>query len=706
MRADLAGIGKAWAQEFSGIRCQRDVAMISSWHREPGMQGYREAVNYAAKRAAEVGLVEVEFREFPWDGKHRFFDNWYTTPCWEPHEAGLWVVEPTTVELANAGEIPVTLGLRSGSTPEHGITSDLVYVGSGVYDKDYAGKDVRGKIVLMEPHGQLGFDAVNAARRHGVAGAVLCNLIDQEPYADRLDRPYMIGHVWTTHWYLGYQHDFQGEIFTFSVSHRQASWLKQLMAAGPVKVRAKVRATFRPGTAGTLTGVIRGHERPEEEVALLAHIDHPWPGANDNAAGCALLLEVARTMNALMESGRVPGPRRTVRFLWTVHLIGAAAWLEQNPGWAERCIAAFNCDSVGGYHMGNSRVVGVTRSSDVAPSFINDLVERLLDEVPSQTRAYLSRREPPDPHWVHTVRPYSRGSDHAPLNDNSPPVPCVSFGHFPYRWYHTDQDSVDHTDGLEFERYGWVVGLAATTVAQADSADALRLAHEVHSRSRKRLTTIAADALWRLADAEEADAVRVAAAVSDRLRYIAQRDRRAITQTRVLARGDGNSDGRIDEVERLGQTLEQVAADESTRLLATLSRRLNRDISSDLTRILSPTTNLEQECSARFPAKLMSEPVNFRGLQRTLEDRLGPERLVWMTQFIERLPYPVPTASGFPDSLIRADGRRSIWDIHWSVRHEQGWAPPLDVLQRFFADLVEAGLARWLNPDGSQTDDQ
>ncbi|MBI4277367.1 MAG: DUF4910 domain-containing protein, partial [Armatimonadetes bacterium] len=422
------------------------------------MPGYDSAVQYMLGRAEETGLEAVEFCRFPWDGRHRFFDTWYTTPCWEPHEASLRIVEPVSVEVANAAEIPVTLGMRSGSTPPGGMTSELIYVGPGFRDSDYAGKNVRGKIVFMEPHGQLSFNAVDAARRHGVAGIVISGLIDHEPYWDRIDRPYMIGHAWTTQWYLGSPHDFTREIFTFSISHRQATWLRQLLAQGPVKAHATVRATFRAGEAGTISAVIPGCEHADEEVVLLAHLDHPWPGANDNASGSALLLEMARTMKSLIARGEMPPPRRTVRFLWTVHLIGAAAWLEQHPDWAAGVIAGFNLDSVGGRNAGASRSVRVTRASDIVPSFANDLVERLLEDAPAHTRSFLSRREPPEPHWVHTVRPYSRGSDHALLNDHAVPVPCLSFGAWPSLWYHTDQDADAHIDDQVFEHHGWIIG--------------------------------------------------------------------------------------------------------------------------------------------------------------------------------------------------------------------------------------------------------
>ena len=83
----------------------------------------------------------------------------------------------------------------------------------------------------------------------------------------------------------------------------------------PLQVHAAVETTLSRGELPVLNGVIEGASKPNEEVLFIAHICHPSPGANDNASGSALILEVARTWCRLIAEGKLPRPARTIR-LW------------------------------------------------------------------------------------------------------------------------------------------------------------------------------------------------------------------------------------------------------------------------------------------------------------------------------------------------------------------------------------------------------
>jgi hypothetical protein len=74
---------------------------------------------------------------------------------------------------------------------------------------------------------------------------------------------------------------------------------------------------------------IPGAEIPQEVLLALGHIDsvgHDFAGADDNASGTAVLLEMARVL-------RDKGLRRTLRFLVTnseeLHLVGARKYIQQ-----------------------------------------------------------------------------------------------------------------------------------------------------------------------------------------------------------------------------------------------------------------------------------------------------------------------------------------------------------------------------------------
>ncbi|MDX2274179.1 MAG: M20/M25/M40 family metallo-hydrolase [Hyphomonadaceae bacterium] len=96
-----------------------------------------------------------------------------------------------------------------------------------------------------------------------------------------------------------------------SIAPADADVLARLAARGPVRVRLNIQATFSDNApSGNVIGEIRGRERPEEVVLMVAHLDS-WDlgqGAIDNGAGVAIITSAARLIAAL------PGqPRRTIR---------------------------------------------------------------------------------------------------------------------------------------------------------------------------------------------------------------------------------------------------------------------------------------------------------------------------------------------------------------------------------------------------------
>jgi Domain of unknown function (DUF2172). len=64
-----------------------------------------------------------------------------------------------------------------------------------------------------------------------------------------------------------------------------------------VQVRAVVEARLFPGEMHVVTGLIPGRRPQDGEVLIIAHLCHPKPGANDNASGCGLAMEIARALS-------------------------------------------------------------------------------------------------------------------------------------------------------------------------------------------------------------------------------------------------------------------------------------------------------------------------------------------------------------------------------------------------------------------------
>ena len=64
---------------------------------------------------------------------------------WTLEGGELWLLEPRVVKLGDVRETPTSV---ADNSPTADVTADLVDVGEGTEESDYAGKDVSGKIVL------------------------------------------------------------------------------------------------------------------------------------------------------------------------------------------------------------------------------------------------------------------------------------------------------------------------------------------------------------------------------------------------------------------------------------------------------------------------------------------------------------------------------------------------------------------------------
>src|SRR5438093_11675198 len=116
------------------------------------------------------------------------------------------------------------------------------------------------------------------------------------------------------------------------ISLRRAREFKERLARGePITLQAKVKAEIKPSNYDVVTAVIRGTDSADEEIVFSCHLCHQKPGANDNASGAAAILEVARSLVALIKRGEIERPRRTIRFIWPPEISGPLAYFARQP---------------------------------------------------------------------------------------------------------------------------------------------------------------------------------------------------------------------------------------------------------------------------------------------------------------------------------------------------------------------------------------
>ena len=100
-------------------------------------------------------------------------------------------------------------------------------------------------------------------------------------------------------------------------------------------------------------------------------MDHPRPGANDNASGCVSILEVARSLKTLIDAEILPRPARTIRFLWPAEIEGSIMYLAGHPH-AHLIKANIHMDMVGGGPE-TKAVFRISGGPISVPTFIADV---------------------------------------------------------------------------------------------------------------------------------------------------------------------------------------------------------------------------------------------------------------------------------------------------------------------------------------------
>lgn len=498
---------RALASEVSGAAAKRNLQDLTLFHRMRGSKGFRAAAERVRDRAREYGLSEVEILELPADGR-RFYGTQRSRPAWDAEFAELWEQRQEGDRWVDAERIaswesrPIVLAQDSASGE---AAAELVDVGAGASEETYAGKDVRGKLVLTSS--QPGAVVALAVDRFGAAGIV--------SYAQNQVTGWWKEDENLVRW--GHLEAFpEPKTFAFMVSLRQArAWQERLAMGRPVRLRASVKAGQRPGAYSLVTAVIPGADR-QQEIVLSCHLDHQQPGANDNASGCVSILEAGRTLAKLIREGRLAAPRRTIRFIWPPEIEGTIALLNARPDLASRARAAIHMDMVGGDPEITKAVFHVTRSPKSLPTFVNDVAEAFGRFVNEQSYAFAGTGSAPyplaDPEgskraYQAEFVDFTEGSDHQVWTEGSWRVPTIYLNDWPDRYIHTHADGVANIDATKLLRAAFLGAASGYYLAGlgADGTPALWEVVRRHALARTAETLARRERLRGMGEAAEGD---------------------------------------------------------------------------------------------------------------------------------------------------------------------------------------------------------
>jgi aminopeptidase YwaD len=460
--------------ESSGETATNHVMAMCGFPRDRKSAEYAATMaeaQYVLDRLKEAGLAEAAILRYP-GGEN-----------WDGVKGELWEVKPGREKIASYRDL--TAMLASGSTSAD-VTAELVWVGDGRL-KDLEGLDVKDKIVVTS--GSAGSVHSAACIKKGAAGVI--SFDSPRPLFDPLAMP----------WGGLYARGAEAK-FAFLLPPREGAILRDRLARGEkITVHAVVEAKSEKADLQDIVAAIPGTDADAQEVIVTAHIFEGYAmfGANDNSSGSAAILEAARTLQTLIADGRLPRPKRTIRFLWVPEFSGTIPYVKAEAARTARTLCDINLDMVGDRLTKSLAFFTVLRTTYGHPHYVNDVVENYFRFVGEATRSYvtngmdegMARRivapsgsEEPMYYYVGT---HFGSSDHEVFNDWAVGVPGVILNTWPDKWYHTSEDRPDKLDPTQMKRAVIITAASAYTIAAADDAGAARIAAEIVSNASARM---------------------------------------------------------------------------------------------------------------------------------------------------------------------------------------------------------------------------
>jgi aminopeptidase-like protein len=675
-------LNKLVKEELSGNIAKSFVAHIASFHRIQASTMFHEAAEYVRNELIKMGLKDATIEQFVADGKTKYWT--YTSPIgWSVKSAELYLIEPEEKLIVRYEDVPTCLHAFSKATPPEGVIAELVDIGVGTKPKDYEGKDVKGKFVLATGRAKQVHE--QAVFKYGALGVITDTCWEFPNVRESLDIP--DAHAYQGIWPKAEELD--KVTFGFSLSKRQGNHLRALLKSNkPVKLKAKVDAQLFTGNLDVVTATIRGVSKPDEEIFLIAHLCHPKPSANDNASGSGLLLEIARTIKALIDSGRIEPPARTIRFIWVPETYGSVAYLSRHEELYSKLVAGINLDMVGQDQEQCKSTLTLDNTPDSLPSYLNDyvfsLIEESVKEFDSQTMFGASST------FRYRANPFSGGSDHAEFNNSTVGVPCVMLLQWPDLYYHTSMDTIDKVSADTLKRIGWITTVAALTLANATVETAFLLANQTAKKGIMRIEETAKEAIEELFRKREdpkfknkkedlaKELAKTAFRFKNKIEHIIWREQKAIKSVKRIGENpelDAFLNKYCEDIANVGQ--KEIVNFEDT--LNFIAKALSITLPTKL-----EETETEAELKRLIPKKLFKGTFDTEALKQALSEK----EYEWYQEIWDKDPEFVKKMGEIVNFI---DGKRSAYNILMAVSAEYNETNP-EYCLRFLKDMEKAKL--------------
>jgi Zn-dependent M28 family amino/carboxypeptidase len=455
----VANYSEVINQQFTGDLAFETTSFVEKYWRIAGNTGFNKTIYKIANDLEKAGFILEKNANVNEMLTYRIEKRPLKNPTWESVDATLTINNEKTPLLQHSTNRNM-IALNSYSTPKDGITAEVIHIEDL---KKLSTLDVKGKIVFAETSPYRIFKT--AIIEGKAAGLITYNNPDYlQPEKNT-----------TSIQFRSIPLDTINKPWAIALSFAAKERLKKSLEEGKVILNVNIETNIYPSEELTIIADIKGNELPKERLVFSAHIQEP--GANDNATGVGVALEMAE-LTAKFILKKEFQPKRTLTFLWGDEIISTRRYVKEDSIRAKNIKWGISLDMVG---ENTAKTGGVfliekmpdpsaiwTRGNDkhsewggskmrleqMKPHYLNDF---LIDKFKAQGKRA---------NWLVSTNPFEGGSDHVPFLQNN--IPSVLFWHFTDQFYHTDNDRIDKVSKTTLKNVGVTSLIAAYTLLNAD----------------------------------------------------------------------------------------------------------------------------------------------------------------------------------------------------------------------------------------------
>lgn len=465
-------------KKFTGDLAYNTTSFVEKYWRVVGNTGFNKSIYKVAESLEQAGFVLEDSARLTDQLTYRIEKRPMKRPTWESVDASITIndeQEPLLMHSTNRNMI----ALNSYSTEEEGVTAEVMYITSL---KALESIDVKGKIVFMETYPSQFF--TKAVSEKGAVG--ILSYSNPEYLQPKKNS--------TSIQFRSIPLDSIHKSWAIALSYEAKERLLNRLATQKVILNVRVSTKIYPSEELTLVADIKGRQFPEQRLVVSAHVQEP--GANDNASGVGVALEMA-TLTANLITEKQLSPQRTLTFLWGDEIRSTHRYIHEDSIRAQQIKWGISLDMVGEDTQKTGGVFLIEKMPD--PSAIwtrgNDKHTEwggsklaLKDMKPHYLNDYLLsvfEAQGALANWPVSSNPFEGGSDHVPfLRAN---IPGVLFWHFTDQFYHTDNDRIDKVSKTTLKNVGTAALVAIYSLINADENQAKEIITLLEKRASERL---------------------------------------------------------------------------------------------------------------------------------------------------------------------------------------------------------------------------